>query len=100
MKRYLVAVTGLKADDEKAIINFARKKGVGWWHRISNVWLIVDPNDKTSAEEIRDLLFDMSNSKVGLVLEGPAADLWVGFAAKDQAEETFTWLDKNWTKQN
>jgi hypothetical protein len=95
MKRYIIAVTGLTKTDEKSFIEFIRENECNWWHRIENVWLIVDKSEKTSADRIRTFLKEISNSRVGFVDE-IRSETWSGFAPKNTIEETFSWLYRNW----
>jgi len=95
MKRFIAAVTGLTKDDEKSFIEFFKERGMGWWHRIDNVWLIATSKDDIGAAEIRDFLHNIKDSRVSIVSEVDVST-WAGFGPKSTVDETFSWVERNW----
>jgi hypothetical protein len=96
MKRYIVAVASLTTDDEKSFIKFIREKKFGWWHRIANLWLLIDNSEISDAAEIRNFVLGLDSAKIGLVLENPSQTTWAGFSEEDKLKESFAWIEKNW----
>ena len=96
MKRFIVAVSGLTSEDEKAFIDFLSDCGVSWWHRIPNFWLLVDGDDKLSAKKIRDHLRGIEASTRAIVMENRTEETWSGFQGRD--DNVFKWLHRNWVR--
>jgi hypothetical protein len=98
MRRFAVGISALATEDQKAFLEFANSHGMGWWHYVSDFWLLIDWNDKVSPDQIRNFLMTSTSSKIGIVIEIIGEDNWSGFAPKDELEKTFAWLHKNWEK--
>lgn len=96
-KRYIVCLgNSIKVQDE-AFIAYIKEYGLGWWHWLSNVWLIVDSNGKLSAREIRDKLRLIYPGEHTIVLElSENGDTWSGFGPKSEERNMFEWLKTNW----
>lgn len=98
-KKYVAAVTGLIAAEEKEFIAFLRRNGANWWHWIDNFWLIIDDNNNLTTESIRDHLMSISSAKRAIVmnLEAETEEAgWAGFAASKDREKMFKWVHGNW----
>lgn len=94
MKRYVVAVSGLNDEDEKEFLAFIRENSLSWWHWIGNFWLLIDRDEKTSSDAIRDRLREFKSSKRCIVIENLADETWNGFGPRDK--DMFGWVQRNW----
>lgn len=97
-KRFVVAVE-MTADQEKQFIAFLRSKKMGWWHRVSNFWLITSKSDEVDASFIRDNLRTIGTAKpTSLVMQIHEDIDWAGLFAETSGD-TFEWLGKTWLDQ-
>jgi hypothetical protein len=95
MRKWLVAgVETMTAKQEKEFIGYLRRKGLGWWHWIPNIWLLTGSN-VPDCSEIRDELKIISDGADVIVLEvNPIT--WSGFGPKTDENNMFNWLHKSW----
>jgi hypothetical protein len=97
-KRYLVAINGIKKDDEKDFIEFLRSKNILWWHWIEGCWLLVDESDEDNKIVIRDYLKELESSRRCLIFEIENTGNWIGFGPKTP-KNMFSWLKSTWKNQ-
>ena len=96
-KRYIVCIDNSNKEQDESFIAYIKEYGLGWWHWLSNVWLIVDKNGKLSAGEIRDKLRLIYVGEHTMVIEMRAnGDTWAGFGPKSDDKNMFEWMKKNW----
>ena len=100
MKKRFVVVTNVSTVEEdrafKDTLNDAYP-GIGWWHRLDEVWLIIDSKGRFDARRLRDIARGAFNSKKLLVLEiSEDGDTWAGIGPSGAAKEMFAWLHNNW----
>jgi len=71
---------------------------VGWWHRVANVWLLVDLGGGLTARSLRDGAMKSFPGVNCLVLEFSAdgASTWSGFGPNEGLLDWFTWIKQNW----
>jgi hypothetical protein len=74
---------------------------VGWWHWLSNCWLVTDSLDlpDLSASALRDKVKNVYGGINCLVLElrGESDnDTWSGLGPKTEKKDMFRWLHDNW----
>ena len=96
-KRFVVCVDSSTASQNEAFKAFIQRNSFGWWHWLSNVWLLVDSKGISSARDIRDELANIFPGVHNLVLElREGDDTWSGFGTKTPDKDMFKWLKKNW----
>jgi hypothetical protein len=101
MKRYIAAVEGMTKDHENRFLDYIRTNKWGWWHRVANVWLIIDWSETASAEQIRNFLLSLNiNGAVGIVVPVADGNSWSGLGPKTTLKQTFQWVHDHWTPQS
>lgn len=92
---YVVGIEALTRQQERAFIAWAHDaKGLGWWHWISNFWLLVGHQEVTCSD-IRDELLRLAPGMDCLVLEvNPVT--WAGFGPKTTVHDMFKWIKSTW----
>lgn len=89
-KYYMIAASGLTADQEKKITEIWT--GYGWWHAIANCWLLRDHTDQMNVVDIRDSIRQISPGAQVMVFEvNPVT--WAGAAVNDSNRD---WLRRFW----
>ena len=63
----------------------------GWWHWFENIWLVVDPAERTTAQELRDVAGAALGFANVLVIRVEHAD-WAGLAPPAM----FQWIRDTW----
>ena len=66
-KYFTVALSGVTPEQEKLIA--ARWAGYGWWHGVTNFWLLRDHHGTFSAASIRDAIREIAPHANLLVIE-------------------------------
>ena len=96
-KRFIVCVDMPMKEEDNAFLDYVKSKGLGWWHWINGVWLLVDSNGKSTASEIRDATGKHFNNRNRLVIElDKDGDTWSGHGPKSQDNDMFDWIHRNW----
>jgi hypothetical protein len=72
---------------------------VGWWHWLSNTWLISDANGNLKASFLRDNVVEIFNKEHAFVIEiRKNDDTWSGFGPNTEEKDMFKWINENWKK--
>jgi hypothetical protein len=77
-----------------AILN-ARWPNLGWWHQISETWLIVDLTDTLTAAKLRDAAREAFPGIPLVVLETAGPVKWAGFGQPKDYE----WMKGSWDRE-
>lgn len=95
-KRYIVSINGdiTNLEDEN-FSKFLKEKKVGWWHWLSNTWLIVDTQNKINAKDLRDKAKEVYNNKYNLIID-VTSNTWFGFGPNGTDKNMFKWIKENW----
>ncbi len=96
MKRFVVATEALTSEQEMAFLGFVQENSLSWWHRIDNVWLIVDRADKMTPRMFRDKIKEIAPGKDVLVLDILEVGLWSGYGPASAKNSMFEWLLNTW----
>ena len=99
-KRFIVILDSHKPEQAKRFNDEFVRGSFGWWHWISNAWLLIDSKGNWTAAEIRQQTSEFFPGINNFVLElrGDGTDTWAGFGPKSEKRNMFTWLDQNWKK--
>lgn len=98
-KRFIVCVNGSTKVQDHNFIDFIKIQNVGWWHWLTNTWLIADRNGKLSASSLRDKAVSIFGHEHVLVIEiNNSRDTWSGFGPSSEDKNMFRWLKDNWKK--
>lgn len=96
-KRFVVALDSAIKEQDEAFKEYVRSRGLGWWHWLTNLWLLTDASGQLTASEIRDVLTEIYPRVHALVLELRGDDdTWSGIGPKTEKRNMFKWLHKNW----
>ena len=79
------------SEQQNQITQYFRNKEVGWWHWLSDVWLVVDSKNQLKASKLRDELNDLVPGVRKIVLEVEGGT-WSAYCHSD----SFDWLHGNW----
>ncbi len=91
-KRFVAIVDDATVEQQNAVTSWIRGTDMGFWHYLSDVWLIADWHDKHTTETLRDQLKLLVPGKTTLVLPIQDPNSWAGFGPTD----TFKWLHSTW----
>lgn len=98
-KRFVVAVDSATKEQNDTFREFLKSRGLGWWHWLTNLWLVADGAGRLTAQEIRDVLRQHYPSVHTLVLElREDDDTWSGFGPSSETKNMFKWLRQNWSR--
>ena len=99
-KRFIVAINSSTPQQDLAFKEYARVKGIGWWHWLNNVWLLYTYSDDLTATQLRDDLGEIYPNIRKLVLElSEGSDTWAGFGPTGAGRSMFAWIRENWHKE-
>lgn len=94
MKRFVLGTERTTAEQDKAFLDIIKDRwpNLGWWHHLSEMWLIVDLSDKLTAADLRDAATQAYPGINLLVLEAKGPGLWAGFGRADP------WMQTAWDR--
>jgi hypothetical protein len=98
-KRFVVATNATTALEDQAFKDTLKATfpGLGWWHRLDELWLITDDQGRLDARQLRDIAKECFSRKKLLVLEiNDDGDTWSGLGPAGRAKEMFAWLHTYW----
>lgn len=92
MLRFVLIVDDATQEQQNSVTNSLKDKPYGFWHHLSDVWLLVDPNDQQTPASLRDYLKDIVPGATTLVLRIDDKHAWAGFGVPDN----FKWVRDDW----
>jgi hypothetical protein len=96
-KRFVICLNSSTKEQDELLKQFIKEKNFGWWHWLSNTWLLIDDNGTFSAANIRDELKNIYPVVHMLVLElNGKGDSWAGFGTITPEKDMFKWLKDYW----
>ena len=97
-RRFIISINGeITKENSNAFTNYLKENGMGWWHWLSNTWLVIDKNDKVDSKILRDKARDTFNA-YNLVIEVKDGK-WAGFGPKSENKDMFDWIKRNWSNE-
>jgi hypothetical protein len=98
-RRYIICVNNSNVEQQKKFIEFLTRPSVGYWHWLSNTWLVVVENDALSMQQLMDTSKTLFDNEYSLVIEiNNNGDTWTGYGPNGVEKNMFTWLINNWKK--
>jgi hypothetical protein len=98
-KRFIICINNSTKEQENQFVELIKTQNVGWWHWLTNTWLISDRNGKTTASYWRDNAVHIFERENVLVFElGQDNDSWAGFGPSSDDKNMFTWIKAHWSK--
>lgn len=84
------------AEQDSAFIAILRAQWphLGWWHQLSETWLIIDLSGKLNAGDIRDAAMKAFPGIYLMVTEAAGPFIRSGFARSSD----FVWMTEQWDK--
>ena len=101
-RRFVVSIKDETPTEVLAIIEYAKRRGMGWWHWITNSWLMTSYDASLTVSEIRDEMVKICNKKWVMVIEVNSVD-WANFGPQgdDDPERNISkWVDEHWTQRS
>lgn len=100
-KRFIIALDSSTDEQDKKHVAFIKENGLGWWHWITNTWMIVDNSGKFDAKKLRAELRKIYPGVNMMVFElSEEGDTWAGFGPNTEKNNMFSWIKRNWKKKN
>lgn len=99
MTRYFVIGTERVTRDQSNALRawLEGQKGVGWWHWIDGLWLVVSSQEDVDVQAIRDQIREIAPKTRHLVME-VHPETWSGVGPKSEKRNMFSWLKRRWKK--
>ncbi|MGY4700379.1 hypothetical protein ACVND7_12210 [Avibacterium paragallinarum] len=94
-KKFIVIVDDNFSVTERDKITKYFKNKYGYWHWISNVWLLSTSKENTTTDTIRDEVKKLVNKGTIVVINASGSNGWSAFGQKKK----FEWMHSNWTKK-
>lgn len=91
-RRFVAIVDDASKEQQDTVTNWLRSTPLGFWHYLTDVWLIADWQDKHTTVTIRDQFRALLPGKTTLVLTVEDPNAWAGFGPSDG----FKWLHSTW----
>ena len=95
-RRFIVCIDEETSEDVSSFIKYAREQGFGWWHWISNVWLLTTHKPEVKAGQIRDEARKITGDKSVVVLEVQPVT-WRTFGPTGE-KSIAKWIRDSWSK--
>lgn len=95
-RKFVVVVKEETSEDISSFLKYIKEQDFGWWHWVSNVWLLTTYNKRITAGELRDKFRDISGNKTVVVLEVQAVT-WATFGPTGE-DGIAKWIRDNWKK--
>ena len=97
-RRFVVIIEEETPEEISSFGKYLEERDFGWWHWVSNVWLLTVHNEQLSAVEIRDELRKITRDKVTMVIEVNSVT-WAGFGPTTGEKDISKWMIDIWSKQ-
>jgi hypothetical protein len=96
-RRFVIGVESLTPEQEEKFRKFLDRSNSGFWHWISNFWLIATDDRKIDASEIVDAIKKINPDARAIAIEFPADLDWATLGKKNAKGQTMSgWLEKVW----
>ena len=96
-KKFIVALDKSSKEQNQIFVQFCKEKKVGYWHWLSNLWLITTTSEEFSAKWLRSKLREIYPNIHLMVFEiSKEGDTWAGFGPNSEDRNMFNWLKTTW----
>ncbi len=100
MKQFVVATNLTTAQQDQAFYRILSERfgHMGWWHQVSQTWLLVDNTDTVTPTSLRDAATEAFPGVPMVVLQVVSVKgSWAGFGPlRGTPGDMFTWIDETW----
>ncbi len=90
--RFVAIVDDATKEQQDIVTNWLRTTPLGFWHYLSDIWLIADWQDKYTTASLRDQLKVLLPGKITLVMKVEDPSAWAALGPT----ENFKWLHSTW----
>jgi hypothetical protein len=94
MRRFVIIVSGLSAQQRSELTESIKLLGVAWSHYLPEAWLIVDNADLYTPQQLSNLVTEISGHR-GRHLVLPVGDEVRGWFGRGP-DRMFDWLRRAW----
>jgi len=95
--RFIVCVNKSTEIQEKEFFDACAVRGFGWWHYLSNTWLLVREGDNIAVAEIRDLVIKYFDDEYNMVFKlNENEGTWAGFGPASEDKNMYKWIWDYW----
>ena len=91
MRKFVILVNAPSTQQQNALSKFLQGTPCGYWHYLSDAWLVVDSRPASTAASWRDEIQTLLPGKNILVFSVTVED-WAG----NMPKKNFEWLQKSW----
>lgn len=98
MRRFVVSTnSGSTPDQDAAFLQILKSEfpNVGWWHQLSETWLIGDPLNTVTSTALRDAAMRAFPGVHIMVVEATGPRKWAGFGPSNAM---FKWMRESWDR--
>ena len=85
MRRFIVLLDSATPEHDKEFKKWVKERGFGYWHWLSQSWLLTSTDRYVTASDVRDKvmeIYDECRRLLVLELRGTGHDTWSGFGPK------------------
>lgn len=93
-KRFILVIDNPTKEQQNAVTNFFKNRRLGYWHWLSDVWLLTDSRNTWTATSIRDKVKELVPGTRLLVFSIGSGTTWAGSGKT----EMFKWLHNTWKR--
>jgi hypothetical protein len=99
-KRFIIILNSSTPEQDGAFGAYIKAKGLGWWHWLTNGWLLYSVSDDLTARQLRDDLKEIYPNVHMMVFElSSGTDTWSGLGPKEEGRDMFEWIRKYWESE-
>lgn len=91
----MVAVDDATTAQQNAVTEYFRTTKYGFWHYLSDLWLVTDVSNTLTAATLRDKLKDLVPGATTLVIQLDQPKDWAGFGQSN----VFDWFKSTWVER-
>lgn len=99
-KRFVVGLSSSTPEQEQNFVAWLTGS-YGWWHWVTNFWIITDTNGLLTAQSLRDKINEVFRDAQTFVIElrDDGTESWAGTVPAAQRDRARDWLNRWWDRQ-
>ena len=94
-RKFVVIIKEETSSDISSFLEYVKQQKFGWWHWVSNVWLLTTHNPQIKAKHIRDAAKKIAVNKVVTVLEVESVT-WATYRPSGEGDIA-KWIKDYWS---
>jgi hypothetical protein len=100
MRHFVLATNRTTQEQDAEFYRILREQWplMGWWHQVSETWLLIDLTDTVTVDDIRNAAKEAFPGIYVMVLQVvPVPGHWAGFGPQEKTPgDMFTWIRQSW----